>query len=189
MKARYYLILLGTLPNLASAGGTPYFAPQQSTDTVSAAAQEQAEPAAIIAREAAAETVVSQTEIPTTSSVSTLDPAQVDCVAKVIIHEAGNQSRHGKIAVAQVVRARMNDPRFPATACGVIKQRGQFFNVDAYNPSRDTSLWGEAVEIATMTLSGGGEELMPGALFFHSRGARMPNRRRIGVIQDHIFYR
>lgn len=118
-----------------------------------------------------------------------IDPREVECVAKVVIHEAGNQSYKGKLAVAQVVRARMNDGRFPRTACAVIKQRGQFFNVDAYNPSRKTALWSEAVEIANDTLSGEHADVVPGALFFHAVGARIPGRKRLGQVGNHIFLR
>jgi N-acetylmuramoyl-L-alanine amidase len=120
---------------------------------------------------------------------STPDARHVECVAKVIMHEAGNQSRKGKIAVAQVIRARLNDPRFPKTACEVISQPGQFFNVNAYRAPRETAQWREAVEIATDTLSGRSAEYFPGALFFHAAGARMPGRVRLGQIEGHVFYR
>ncbi len=84
---------------------------------------------------------------------------------------------------------RINDPRFPKTACAVVKQRGQFFNVDAYNPSRANSAWSEAVSIAEKALSGQGDKIVPGALFFHSAGASMPGRRLVSRIEDHTFYK
>lgn len=117
------------------------------------------------------------------------DARDVECVAKVIIHEAGNQSYRGKLAVAQVIRNRLNDPRFPKTACAVVKQRGQFFNVDAYSPSRADPVWSEVLEIAEKTLRGHGDEVAPGALFFHSAGANFPGRMKIAKIEDHIFYK
>ncbi len=65
--------------------------------------------------------------------------AELTCLAKVVVHESGNQPRAGQLAVAQVVMNRVHDPRgrFGRSICGVIMQRGQFFNVHAYNPPRD----------------------------------------------------
>ncbi len=117
------------------------------------------------------------------------DPRQVECVAKVIIHEAGNQVRRGQIAVAQVVRARMKAFGPTRDACDIIKQPGQFFNVDRYQPSRNTAQWRNAVEIATATLKGEGEDVVPGALFFHTATRPMAGRLRVGRIDDHVFYR
>jgi N-acetylmuramoyl-L-alanine amidase len=118
------------------------------------------------------------------------EEAEVECVAKVIIHEAGGEPRDGQVAVAQVIRRRMHDRRFGDSACGVIRQRGQFFNVDAYNPARDTVRWQNAVAIATDTLAGGGDELAPGALFFHAVRAGVPsNRVRVALIGRQLFYR
>ncbi|MFD1036420.1 cell wall hydrolase [Sphingomonas hankookensis] len=118
-----------------------------------------------------------------------LDKTEVECVAKVVVHEAGNQPHKGQLAVAQVIRARMKSGRFAKSACGVVKQRGQFFNVDAYNPPRDNGRWSTAVDIAKRTLSGKGEDVAPGALFFHSAGASFPKRTRVAQIADHTFYR
>lgn len=117
------------------------------------------------------------------------DAAQVECVAKVILHEAGNQPRRGRMAVAQVIRARMTDGRFGGNACDVVRQPGQFFNVDAYRPSRHSDQWDDAVAIARETLKGEGDDVVPGALFFHSAGASMNGRTRLAQVADHTFYR
>ena len=116
------------------------------------------------------------------------DPAQVECVAKIIIHEAGNEPRDGRVAVAQVIRTRIKSGRFAADACAVAKQRGQFFDVDAYDPPR-TARWNDAVAIATDTLSGAGDDVAPGALFFHAARSPMPGRVRVAQIGGHVFYR
>jgi spore germination cell wall hydrolase CwlJ-like protein len=117
------------------------------------------------------------------------DAREVECMAKVIVHEAGNQPYRGQMAVAQVIRTRMKKGGFGSSACAVVKQRGQFFDVDAYEPSRTGRRWNTAVEIATDTLQGEGDEVVPGALFFHSAGASMPTRTRVAQIADHTFYR
>ncbi len=118
-----------------------------------------------------------------------IDQDEVECVAKVVVHEAGNQPHRGQLAVAQVIRARVKSGRFADSACGVVRQRGQFFNVDAYNPPRNNGRWSTAVDIAIRTLSGKDEDVAPGALFFHSAGSSMPKRVRVAQIADHIFYR
>ena len=41
------------------------------------------------------------------------------CLAKNIYFEAGNQPLAGKLAVAHVVRNRVEDSQFPDTYCGV----------------------------------------------------------------------
>ncbi len=117
------------------------------------------------------------------------NPRDVACVAKVIIHEAGNQPVKGQLAVAQVIRARMEDGRFATSACAVVKQPGQFFNVDAYHPERGDERWDGAVELAKQTLKGEGEDVVPGALFFHTAGYDMPNRTRVARVAGHVFYR
>lgn len=117
--------------------------------------------------------------------------AELTCLAKVVVHESGNQPRAGQLAVAQVVMNRVNDPRgrFGRTICGVIMQRGQFFNVHAYNPPRDLR-WFRALEVAREARDGSTEAVMPGALFFHAAYAGpFRGRTRVGRIAGHIFYR
>lgn len=125
---------------------------------------------------------------PVATPDATPDPRQVECVAKIIIHEAANEPHDGRVAVAQVIRTRIKSGRFAADACAVAKQRGQFFNVDAYAPSRDHR-WDDAVAIATDTLNGAGDDVAPGALFFHAARSPMPGRVRVTQIGGHVFYR
>jgi len=120
--------------------------------------------------------------------VAEIDADELECLAKVVLHEAGNQSRTGQLAVAQVVMNRVRSPRFPDTVCAVVMQRGQFFNVHAYNPRRD-SRWRTAVEIARDALSGTSGPVIGQALFFHAASAASFRRTRVGRIGDHVFYR
>ncbi len=117
----------------------------------------------------------------------------VECLAKVIVHEAGNQPRTGQLAVAQLVMNRVGKPKFGDTVCGVINQRGQFFQTASYNPRRDTPRWANAVEIARQAIAGDGEQVVPGAYFYHAVH-QPPNRffrtrERISMVGDHVFYR
>jgi len=125
----------------------------------------------------------------TNQTRAALDSRQIECMAKVIVHEAGNQPIRGQIAVAQVIRTRVKDGRFGNTPCGVIKQRGQFFDVDSYHPSRTDKRWNTAVEIATDTLNNEGEEVVPGALFFNATSVGNTQRTRVAQIGGHVFYR
>ncbi|WP_425230867.1 cell wall hydrolase [Sphingomonas sp.] len=118
------------------------------------------------------------------------DANEIECVAKIIMHEAAYEPRAGRVAVAQVVRARVRSGRFAPSACGVARQRGQFFDVDAFRPARSSAAWSEAVAIATQTLSeADGEEQAPGALFFHAAYSPMPGHTRVTQIGGHVFYR
>jgi hypothetical protein len=69
-------------------------------------------------------------------------------------------------------------------------QRGQFFNVHAYNPPRNAR-WFTALEIARAARDGTAEPVMAGALFFHAAyaGNVFHGRTRVGRIAGHVFYR
>ena len=124
-------------------------------------------------------------------TASTEVDSELECLAKVVLHEAGNQGRVGMTAVAEVVMNRLNDPRrrFGRTICGVVMQRGQFFNVHAYNGRRDPR-WSRAVEIARQVRAGEAEKVTNGAYFFRAHyGAGFPGRTRVATIGGHAFYR
>lgn len=118
-----------------------------------------------------------------------VDPREAECIAKVVVHEAGNQPYKGMVAVAQVVTNRMKHPLFPKTACAVVNQPRQFFKVDAYNPPRTTQVWKTAMQIAHDALLGRAEPVVPNALFFNSVGGGMPGRVAIKRIAGQVFYR
>lgn len=125
-----------------------------------------------------------------------IDAAALECMAKVVHHEARNQPRRGQIAVAQTLVNRMKaGGRFGETVCEVASQRGQFFDITAYRPNHDSDTWANAVDVSRAVLRGeedaGGAA--PGAVYF--RAAYRPastffrSRQRVGAIGDHIFYR
>jgi N-acetylmuramoyl-L-alanine amidase len=148
-----------------------------------------AEPEAVIAP------AIDQDEAPARPApvrpASDVVDAELTCLAKVVVHEAGNQSREGQMAVAQVVMNRVNDSRgrFGRTVCGVVLQRGQFFNVHAYNPPRNAR-WRTAVEIARQARDGTHPPVIGNALFFHAAyAAPFRGRAFVGRIGNHVFYR
>ena len=121
-----------------------------------------------------------------------LDP-ELECLVKVVHHEAGNQSRRGQLAVAQLIMNRIQSGRFAATICGVANQPGQFFHTSSYNPPRGSAGWASAVEVARAARDGTAEAVAPGALFFHAAYAASGNffrsRQRIASLGGNVFYR
>lgn len=129
---------------------------------------------------------------PAKAGVASLDP-ELECMAKVVHHEAANQSRKGQRAVAEIMMNRARSGRFPATVCGVANQPRQFFNTARYNPSRDTAQWRTAVEVSREVIAGQGENVAPGAYFYHA-AYQAPTRffrtrQPVLAMGDHIFYR
>lgn len=121
-----------------------------------------------------------------------LDP-ELECMAKVVRHEAANQARPGQRAVAEIMMNRARSGRFPATLCGVANQPGQFFNTAAYNPRRDDTRWRTAVEVSREVIAGEGENVAEGAYFYHA-AYQAPTRffrgrQQVLAMGDHIFYR
>ena len=127
-----------------------------------------------------------------TSASSKVD-RQLECMAKVVHHEAANQPRSGQLAVAQLVMNRVGQDRFGESICEVVNQRGQFFQTASYNPRRDTDRWATAIEVSRQAMAGHGDQVVPGAVFYHA-ASHAPNRffrtrPRISMVGDHVFYR
>ncbi|WP_076071281.1 cell wall hydrolase [Sphingomonas montana] len=125
------------------------------------------------------------------------DQASLDdetlCMAKVVHHEAGNQSRAGQLAVAQTILNRKASGRFAGTVCGVVHQRNQYFDTTRYHPNRASAQWQAAVAVAFEALSGKAQAVVPGALFFRAAYSTPTNffkgRIRVAALGDHVFYR
>ncbi|MGH6782685.1 MAG: cell wall hydrolase [Sphingomonadaceae bacterium] len=157
----------------------------------------EATPATIVA-EAPGEAVEAPTlplKAPVTAvaAAEPVNDAELECMTKVVHHEAGNQSRAGQLAVAQLIMNRLESGRFADTVCGVVHQRGQFFNTYAYNPKRSTKMWESAVDVSREAMAGVTADVVPGALFYHASYQAPPRffrtRQRAAVLGDHIFYR
>jgi len=118
---------------------------------------------------------------------------ELECMAKVVMHEAGNQTRTGQLAVAQLIMNRVGKSHFGSSICAVVNQPGQFFQTASYNPHRDDQRWATAVEVSREALEGDAAPVVPGAVFYHA-ASQTPNRffrsrQRISMVGDHIFYR
>jgi spore germination cell wall hydrolase CwlJ-like protein len=121
-----------------------------------------------------------------------LNERHVNCVAKIVHHEAGNQPREGKIAVAHVLLNRVKKG-FGDNVCAVAKQPGQFFRIDRYHPDRKSDGWAEAVDVARDVLAGEARDWSKGALYFHANWAKpdrfFRSRTKVARLDDHDFYR
>lgn len=70
-------------------------------------------------------------------------------IAKVVQHEAGNQSEVGKRLVADTILNRVESDNFPNTVKEVLNQKGQYCNPSEYPPKEMYSI--VAQEIYTRT--------------------------------------
>jgi N-acetylmuramoyl-L-alanine amidase len=120
-------------------------------------------------------------------------PRELHCLAGAIFFEAKSESLPGQLAVGRVIVARSKSGRFPNSYCGVVFQPSQFsFVRGRAMPAipRASRQWKNAVAIAQIAHSNAWASPVEGALFFHaayvSPGWKL---RRIGRIDNHVFYR
>lgn len=120
--------------------------------------------------------------------------AELECLAGAVYFEAKGEPARGQLSVAKVILNRTASGRFPRTACGVVRQRGQFSFVRGgrFPPiARGSASWKQAVAIARMARDGSVASPAGKALFFHARYVS-PGWRgvtRVAAIGNHVFYR
>lgn len=115
--------------------------------------------------------------------------AQLHCLARAVFFESRGEPLEGQLAVAQVILNRAESGRYPASVCGVIRQRGQFtFDHSRAPAGRD---WRIAEAIARIAVADHWREVVPAAMSFHATRVSpgWPPRRRVGAIGNHVFYR
>ncbi len=121
--------------------------------------------------------------------------SEIDCLAIAVYFEAKSEPLAGQLAVAEVVVNRAKSGRFPATLCGVVKQRSQFsFVRGGVLPSapRASTQWRTAVAIARIAAEELHEpQVDDRTMFFHARhvAPAWRGRVRMASIGNHIFYR
>ena len=103
------------------------------------------------------------------------------CLSSTIHHEAGGEPYAGKVAVASVVLNRVDNPRFPNTVCGVVKQPRQF----SWVGKKPMTLKQE--KLAQQILEGQVKRTLPTALFFTNVKIWF-KRSVVAVIGNHRFY-
>lgn len=124
------------------------------------------------------------------------DAKQVECMAKAIYFEAGNEPVTGRIAVAKVVLNRMNSGYYPQNVCGVVYQRnyqaaGCQFTWACRKDNRIASkeMYEEAVVIAESVMMGFHTDISMGATSFNNRPFRDKRLAQTAKIGNHYFYK
>lgn len=132
-------------------------------------------------------------------SPSTYSQKDFECLREAIYFEARASDPLGQHAVADVIKNRAEDARFPNTICDVIaegqeKGRCQFsYRCDARPEEfHDQIKFANATRIAEEALAFPQQDITGGALYFH--GERMApgwfsRLVRTAVLGGHIFYR
>jgi spore germination cell wall hydrolase CwlJ-like protein len=125
-----------------------------------------------------------------------VNPKDVDCLAKTIYHEAGNQSLEGKKAIASVIFNRSHQKN--KSICDVVYQKKQFtftHKRDKSIPERFRADYHHLAEsILTIYNADKWIDNVNGATFFHPKWTKAPWRKskdvvRVAVIGEHIFYK
>ena len=119
--------------------------------------------------------------------------AEQECLAGAVYFESKGEPLKGQLSVAEVILNRARSGRFPASVCGVVKQRGQFSFVRGGRIpaiARASLAWKRAVAIAHIAREKLAEGGAPKALFFHARYVS-PRWKltRVAAVGNHIFYR
>ncbi|KCZ52878.1 cell wall hydrolase [Hyphomonas pacifica] len=125
---------------------------------------------------------------------------EADCLAKAVYYEAGTESLEGQLAVAEVIKNRVRDHRYPDSICDVVFQGAtrttgcQFtFTCDgALNRQPRGRNWESAQKVAAHVLMNLNEERTGGATHYHATyvdpiwSAGLIKTDKIGL---HVFYR
>jgi spore germination cell wall hydrolase CwlJ-like protein len=119
---------------------------------------------------------------------------ELSCLATAVYFESKSEPLAGQLAVAKVIINRTRSGRFPATICGVVKQRGQFSFVSGGRlpaVAHGTPFWRTAVAIATIARQQRSQSATAeNALYFHARRVSPGwHLTRVGAIGNHVFYR
>ena len=116
---------------------------------------------------------------------------QIDCLARVMHHEARGEGRRGQMAVGYVVVNRKHDSRFPSTICRVTTQPYQFSN---FRLNKRIKNYGYFYSLAQELVSSYDTKNDPsrGALFFHTTSIKPRwsyRKTASATIRRHVFYR
>jgi hypothetical protein len=126
--------------------------------------------------------------------------SSLDCLAKAVGYEAGNEPEAGKAAVAQVILNRVRHSAFPKTVCNVVYQGSGRRTGCQFTFTCDGSLrrtlsrrsWASAQSIAAAALDGLLPNAVGSATHYHADYVTprwAPSLHRIVRIGAHIFYR
>ncbi|MCG8358152.1 MAG: cell wall hydrolase [Kiloniellales bacterium] len=125
---------------------------------------------------------------------------EIECLALNIYHEARGEADLGKLAVGHVVLNRVDDPRFPETICGVIKDGGEkrrhrcqfsWWCDGRSDKPRNARAWERSQALARHIFWGFSVDPTSGALWYHTTSVRPIWRKALvkgPKIGNHVFY-
>jgi hypothetical protein len=120
---------------------------------------------------------------------------EANCIAVAVYHEARGESLEGQVAVAKVIMNRAASGIYPASWCGVVKQRAQFsFVHNGRFPSVDQSsdAWRKALGVTRLAVAKAVPSVPSECLWYHADYVAPSwgrNLTRVEKIGAHIFYR
>lgn len=134
-----------------------------------------------------------------------ISPSDLNCLARGMYYEAGNEPQKGKEAVAFVIINRVKSGRFPKSICGVIKQTNlvggkkscQFSWYCRGGDAKLTSIittknYDICIKIALQILNGRVDNWIPKAISFHMSGINagwtQHGMIKVARVGNHIFY-
>lgn len=130
-------------------------------------------------------------------AAAAVDPADHRCVALAMYWEARGEGEEGMRAIGAVIRNRMEDERFPDTACAVVREGGEtppcqfsWWCDGRHDSPAQGEPWETSQELAREVLTGRPRDPTGGALYFHHAASDPPwTKERTARIGDHVFYR
>lgn len=115
-----------------------------------------------------------------------------------IYHEAGNQSKAGKMAVGIITLNRVNHARYPNTVERVVKERKQFswYNKRVVPKPKHEKAWQESMYVAHLLLTNRAKTdimyKLKDATHYHATYVKPSWSKslvKVAQIGDHVFYR
>jgi spore germination cell wall hydrolase CwlJ-like protein len=137
-----------------------------------------------------------------TSITAEVRNKQLECLARNIYYEAGNQPFEGKVAVAQVTINRAESGQFPSDICKVVYQKNIVYErvlcqfswyceTATMTKPKNTVVFKESEMVARQVLLEGFRlPSLKNALYFHATHINPKwNREKVAVIAGHVFYK
>jgi spore germination cell wall hydrolase CwlJ-like protein len=137
-----------------------------------------------------------------TSVTAEVRNKQLECLARNIYYEAGNQPFEGKVAVAQVTINRAESGQFPKDICQVVYQKNVVYErvlcqfswyceTATMMKPKNTAVFKESEMVARQVLLEGFRlPSLKNALYFHATHINPKwNREKVAVIAGHVFYK
>lgn len=125
----------------------------------------------------------------------TMSEKDVECLAKNIYHEAGIESRSGKVAVAQVTINRLKSGTYGKTVCKVVYAKSQFswtLDKKLRNEKPKGELWKSSLAIAKEFARGIRAKGMANIDHYHTDYIKKPfwaHKKQATIkVGQHIFY-